>query len=576
MYKVRYFVLLFVLLSLLVPTGVMAQEPGSGGPIIEGNGGTSVGSLNYWRCSGQDCRNVVRFLYPGLLGTDPETQNLAPGKRGGVLATDWTISEDGTTYTFALRDDLMWSDGEPVTGWDYQFTYYTLKYGAEAIESSYGYVVSDISDVQVSEDGSTLTVVFDSATCQNLNNAGLAILPAHVFGWTPDMGQDFDYSVMVGHEMDTAPTVSAGVFVFDSMDSDRVVLTTNENYSDGPVIPEGYIYPSVPDQTVMAERFIAGELNVADGTQENKRAEIRENADLQSFNYSGRSWDYLALNLADPNDPVAGVELDEDGNPVFDENDLPVIVEQAPHPLFGDVRVRQAIQYAINLDEIIEKATLGEGTAMSSYELPTSWALDPDLAPRARDTEMALSLLAEAGWTPGDDGKLVNEAGDPFVFELLTNEGNTRRGQIGELVQQQLAEIGIEVDFVSIDFNQLLETMDAQTFDAIILGWGNSYPIDPDPTGLFTSDGDVIAGFNFVSYTNPEVDRLAKEALQVPGCAAADRAGLYQQIQNILHEDQPYIWLFARNGFYAANGIDGFAPYPNELYWNVETWTASQ
>jgi len=365
--------------------------------------------------------------------------------------------------------------------------------------------------------------------------------------------------------------------LFQSMDSERVVMVANESYS-APVIPEGYLYVTVPDQTVLAERFIAGELNVADNPQNTKRQDIRDADNLQYYEYSGRSFDYLALNLADPDNPTDGVVLDEEGQVVFDEEtDLPIIVEQTPHPIFGDVRVRRAIQLGINLEEIMSKAVLGEGSIMASYDLPTSWAIDPDLAPVPYDPEAAKALLAEAGWTDSDGDGLLDKDGKVFEFELLTNDGNTRRGQIGELVQQHLAEIGIQVDFVTIDFNQLLDIMDAQTFDALILGWRWGYPVDPDPTGLFTSDGDVVgSGFNFVSYTNPEVDRLAHEGLLVPGCAPEDRAPIYHQIQKILQDEQAYVWLFAQNGFYAANaGIDGWAPYPNEMYWNVDQWNIS-
>lgn len=573
---IRVVSLAAILLLLLVPAVAQEGETGSGGPIIQGNAGDSIGSLNNIRCTGTDCRAVTQWLYPSLVGVDPELGALAKGTWGGAMAYDWEVSEDSTVYTFQLRDDMFWNDGTPVTGWDYLFTY--LAYASGETESAYGYIVEDFVDVSVSEDGYTVTVTFSSANCQNLSNAALTVMPGHPFGWTADMGADFDFSVMIDHEYDTAPSVTGGIFDFASMDSERVILTANESYADGPVIPEGYVYVSIPDQTVMAERFIAGELNIADNPQNALRPEIRDNPSLQSVNYPGNSWDYMAFNLANPDNPQDGVELDADGNPVFDENDLPVIVEQESHPIFGDVRVRRAIQQALNLDEIMDKAVLGEGSIMASAIIPASWALHPDLAPTAYDPDAAVALLAEAGWTPGDDGILVNEDGDRFSFELLTNEGNTRRGQIGELIQDQLGAIGIEVDFVSIDFNQLLDVMDSQSFDAYILGWRQGFPDDPDLTGLFTSDADVVgSGFNTPSYTNPEIDRLMKEALEVPGCATEDRAAIYHEIQEILQRDQPYVWLFAQDGFYAANAaVEGFDPRPSNLWWNAEQWTISQ
>src|SRR5690606_24771821 len=106
-----------------------------------------------------------------------------------------------------------------------------------------------------------------------------------------------------------------------------------------------------------------------------------------------------------------------------------------------------------------------------------------------------------------------------------TNEGNTRREAIGTLVQDQLAQVGIQVDFQTIDFNTLLDVMDSQTFDTLILGWRNGYPDDPDATQLFTAGSDVVgAGSNFTSYNNPEFDALNAQAKTVPGCDPADRA----------------------------------------------------
>lgn len=573
----RVLMLLIILVVAVAPMAVMAQEPGSGGTIVEGSGGTSIGSLNAIRCSGTDCSRITGFLYTGLLGTDPETQNLAV--TDGSLASDYSVSEDGLTYTFDLKDNLVWSDGEPMDGFDYLFSYEAIMSGQTETQLQ-SYLDGRLTDVQVSEDGQQLTLTFASAACDNLTLATYpTLMPSHYYGWEP--GSDFDFSVMVEDEFNTAPPVTSGPFVFSDMASgERVVLEYNPNYYTT-VVPEGFLYVNVPDQTVLVERFLQGELNVIDEPQAAQREAIRNDEGVVTFEYAGRSWDYVGLNLANPDNPQNGVELDEEGNVVRDENGLPVIVEQEPHPLFGDVRVRQAMQLAINVEEIIEKATLGEGTQMAANELPTSWALNPDLAPVPYDPEAASALLAEAGFEMGDDGVLVAtedamyaEAGTRFSFELITNEGNTRRGQVGELVQDQLAQVGIEVEFTAIDFNQLLEIMDAQEFDAIILGWRNGYPVDPDQTGLFTSDADIVgSGFNFVSYTNPELDALMQDARTVEGCSFEDRAAIYHQIQEILQADQPYLWLYAQNGMYAAQeSVQGFGPYPNEMYWNVETW----
>jgi peptide/nickel transport system substrate-binding protein len=572
----RTIILLVIAAVLLTPFTVLAQEPaepGSGGPIIQGNAGTGVGPLNYLRCDASDCFDVDSFLVVGSVGVDPEAQNYAPGVWDGVLFTDWTVSDDGLTYTYNLRDDLVWSDGEPVDGWDYLFNYYAYKH-ADEFESPYSYAVADIDNVEYLPDQNQVKVTMATAACNSFSQMAINMVPSHVFGWEPDMGEDFDWSSLIEHPFETNPDVSGGIFVFDSMDSDRVVLTTNFNYVDGPVIPEGWLYVTVPDQTVLAERFMAGELNIIESVQESQRESVRADENLQYFEYPGNSWDFLGLNLANPDNPMNGVELDEEGNPVLDENGLAVPVEQDPHPIFGDVRVRRAIQMAIDLDEIMQKAVFGEGDVMASYDITTSWARDPNLEPIGRDVEGALALLEEAGWTDSNGDGILDKDGMDFEFELLTNQGNTRREQIGELVQDQLGEIGIVVNYSAIEWNTLLEIADAQTFDAMIMGWGNAFPVDPDPQWAFIPSSDIVgSGFNFVSYVNPEIERLALEALNVPGCDPAARAEIYGQIQRILQDDQAYVWLFTRRGFYGANATVGnWEPAPNLLFNNADEW----
>src|SRR5690606_33065919 len=110
--------------------------------------------------------------------------------------------------------------------------------------------------------------------------------------------------------------------------------------------------------------------------------------------------------------------------------------EQDPHPIFGDVRVRRAIAHAINMDDVIEAALFGFGVNMPTMYAPGSW-VDPEIPAREYNPELALELLAEAGWVDDDndpstplvatEDALYAEPGTPFTFTLVTNDGNTRR-----------------------------------------------------------------------------------------------------------------------------------------------------
>jgi len=560
-------VALLLIGALIVPT--MAQDkpaPGEGGIIIEGNFGGDPASFSPILGSDTASSRISLFLYPQMVGVDPATALFEKG-RPDALAKDWTISEDGLTYTFTLRDDWKWTDGTPITSADVLYTWKAAQAAAQGIvDSPLSYLVDSIADVQA-PDATTVVVTMKNADCTALNNIGaLYPVPSHVY--PSDLTQLNDSPESLN------PSVTGGVFKFGEFrPAEAVSLTANEDYGGAPnaVMPSGFIYKVVPDQTVLVEQFIAGETNVIDGPAVNRRSDLVKDPNLNMYSYPGNAWDYLALNQADPSNPQNGT--DAEGK----------IVDQGHHPLFGDQRVREAIAKAINVDEIIQGAVFGEGVRMTSMLIPASWAYNDALPPIGYDPEAAKALLDEAGFVDDDNnpdtprvakGAMYAPDGTPFTFVLYTNEGNTRRGAVGTIVQDQLSQVGIKVDFQAIDFNTLLDIMDGQTFDAIILGWRNGYPDDPDMTQLFTPTSDVVgSGSNFTSYYNQEMVDLNAQAKSLPGCDPAERKVLYDKIQEIMQHDLPYIPLFAINGMYGArNNVEGFAPEPSQLYWNVDTW----
>jgi peptide/nickel transport system substrate-binding protein len=582
----RIVILIAVAAMLMGAFAVYAQEPttGSGGPVVEGDLGGSVnfGSLMPLRSNDSATNRIFSLMFPTVIGASPITQNYAlAGDEGvtGALATSYDVSDDGLTYTFHLRNDAYWNDGEPITAWDVKFSFDAIASGV--IDAPlYGLLnyVADGNPVGVKEinvlDDYTYEAVFEQASCTALGNAaGFWVTPSHV--WNYDGSPDFDFSVLVDDPFDTNPSVAYGPFEFASFNpGEAVAVKATSNWADGTVVPSGFIYRDVPDATVLVEQFLAGELNFVDGPTQSRRADIRAAANINSYDFPGlSSWDYMGFNLADPTNPQPG--LDADGNPI----------DQGHHPIFGDVRVRRAIQMATDVQGIIDSAVFGEGTQMAANMAPSSWAKDPNLAPVPYDPEGAAALLDEAGWPVGPDGVRIcqgcmyAEEGTPFEFSLITNQGNTRRETIGVVIQDELYDLGITVDFQAIDFNTLIdETFGAQTFDAYILGWGGGFPSDPDQTQFWSPSNDdpSNSSSNATSYNNPKLNELMIQAATVPGCDPAARAEIYHQIEKILQDDQPYVWLYVQNNMYAANkDVVGFEPYNNVPLWNIHTWVIS-
>jgi peptide/nickel transport system substrate-binding protein len=549
---------------------VLAQDvaPGEGGIIIEGTFSGDPATFNPILASDTASTRITNLLFPALIGVDPATA-LFRENDPTALVTTWTASEDGLVYTFTLRDDMTWSDGTPITSADVLYNWNATTSGV--VDTPQVFLLDLIENVEA-PDPTTLVVTFKTADCTALNNAGVLVpVPSHVL--------PSDFAELNDAEFNINPTVSANVFSFGEFrPAEQVSLVANQDFvgaTNGEVIPAGFIYKQVPDQTVVIEQFLAGETNVIDNPAVNRRSDLlaaQDAGSVTAYSYPGNSWDYLSLNYADPANPQNA--YDEAGNPI----------DQGHHPLFGDINVRKAIAMAVDVDSIIQGAVFGHGQRMTSLIIPASWAYHSELPPIPYDVEAAKALLTEAGWVDDDNnpetplvaqGAMYAEDGTPFSFVLYTNEGNTRRGAIGTIVQDSLKQIGIAVDFQAIDFNTLLDIMDGQTFDAFILGWRNGYPDDPDLTQLMGSASDIVgSGSNNASYVNARVDELNAQARSLPGCDPAERAALYHEMQEILQDDVAYVPMFAIDGMYAAtSNVNGFSPYPSQLYWNVDTWS---
>ncbi len=559
----------FALAALVVfapATSTMTHAQGGGGIIIEGTVGTGPENFNPVLCLDQGCLDILRFLLPSFVGVD-KNSTFQKGA-AGALVTDWKISDDLKTYTFTLRKDMKWTDGVTVTSADYLYSWNALK--DPDVKSPFSFLTADITDVKA-PDPQTVVVTFASAQCNSLTTASsVPIAPAHALG---------DPKKLETAAYNTNPSVTSGVFKFGEFrPADQTSLVADQSYPDkiaGTVKPDGYIYKIVGDQAVEVQQFLNGDLNVIDSPAVSSRADIRKQADagtVKIYSYPGENWDYISFNLADPKNPQPA--LDKDGKPV----------DQGHHPVLGDKAVRQAIARIVDVDTIIKGAVFGEGTRLASSYLPRNWAFDKDLKPIALDVAAAKKLLDDAGWKDvGADGIRVAKGskfapdGTRLSFKLIAPQTSTRRVAIGNIAKDELKQVGIEVDFQPLEFNTFLKAQQDQTGDAFIGSWGGGDPNNADQTQFWDLAGDQPgAGTNFTSYNNPELLDLMEKANTLPGCDQTERAKLYKRIQAILQDDLPYLFLDVQNGFFAArSNVDGFAPNPGQLYWNVDAWNIS-
>lgn len=557
---------------------VAAQDeiaPGEGAPVISPNFGADIATLNPILAQDGTSQEIIDLIYPPFLGVDIETGFFGESIPR-QLVDSWEISEDGLTYTFHLRDDFVWSDGTPVTSADVLYVWNAIQ--DEGLEANGNLVqTKDVITNVEAPDPQTVVFTFNTPNCSALTAASKYIpVPAHVF----EELFGSDYALMNDSDYNLNPNVTSGIFSFQNFrPGEQVTIVANQDYPDGPVYPEGFIQKVVTDQTVQVEQFLAGELTRM-GVPSARQAELQELVDAgtyQGFNSLRANYRFVAFNLADPENPQNG--LDEDGNPI----------DQGHHPIFGDVRVRQALNYAIDFEALNQGAFNGFGIQGATHSRPDSWAHPQELEPYPFDQEQAIALLEDAGWTDEDgdgirecNGCLYAEEGAPLAFEFITNAGNTSQEAMGTILQDQWGEVGFDVNFQPIDFNVLVETFQAQTFDAVSIFWGFDFPADPDSefSGVFAPEADVLgAGFNATSYSNPRVNEIVEEARALPGCDQEARSELYQEAYRILHEESPWIWIggaqtlrVAQNNVANWNPLDTASPLE---FHNVQEWQIS-
>ncbi len=531
--------------------GTGAEQPAAattpGGIFIEGSS-DDPSILNPVLASGTNSSDVNSKLYPSLIGQDAFSGEFVPTE----LAESWEVSDDGLVWTFTLRDDVLWSDGEVVDGNDFKFTFDAIN--AEGVESPRKYFWDSISSIEV-PDPQTVVITYNKVQCDSLGQLGQPLLPSHKYA------EDFS-DIMTSPEND-APSVSAGPVIFNEWVRDeRVTTLGNPDYFKSATNIEGWIYKEVPDAGARLAQLQTGEVNMV-GLQPEQLTTVELDPNLSIYKYEDDGYDYIALNLANPANPLPG--LDESGNPV----------EQDPHPVLGDKAVRQAIAYGLDYDSIIDQVYLGQGYRMASNVLPAiEWAYNNDLTPYPYDPEMAMQLLEEAGWVDSDGDGVREKDGVVMNLNLITNAGNTTREDLGALVQDQLGNLGFNINFEAIEFGTLLEAMDAQTFDMIIIGW-TGLGADPNDDAFWRREYDVPgSGFNSGSFANDRVEELLTQGVTVPGCDPAERAPFYKEVQQIMYDEVPYVFVRGRiSNIGYTNNWQGIEPGPWSFYHNMEQWS---
>lgn len=563
-------------LLLIVP--LQAQDSGRGLVVIGNpNGSENITTFNPLRCFAQPCTQIGEMLFPKVFAVDNATGLFTPAtpENGGLVAS-WERSDDGTQWRLTLLDGISWSDGAPITAYDVFFSFAAIE--ARSFDSPYLGQTFEYIEGVVPLNARELIVLTKNQSCDTLYGMQIPVIPAHSYNAdfateTADFFTDdadflaqweawedlrISFRYLVNHPFETEPTIHYGDFHFDEWQrTDFVRLLAN----DGNLAVE---FRDVPSSSENLQLFYTGDMSIMDTVSISRLPDIAAMPDVNTYEYTGLRWDSIVFNLADPNRPKSYRDAKTDE-----------LNEQGIHPIFGDVRVRHAIQLAINVDEIIGSALDGHGVPLYADQVPLSWAYDASIAPIAYNFEEAERLLDEAGWylLPGNRRVCIRcstAQPDARLTFGLAVDGSSHQWAVARVIQRQLGRLGIAVD-VFQDFG-----VTEQYFDAILMTRRETYPATPDRFDWFNPENDKLFvelsnGENFGSYYNDDLVAIYAAARET--CDIEMRRELYGEAVRILHADAPYVWLYAYNEAVAIRGnVQHIDPRPLTPFWNLADW----
>ncbi len=488
--------LLGVVLWLLAgPAGLCAEpsdQPVSGDTIVEGSIGDARNLIPIL-ASDSASQDICGLVFDGLLKYTPELTLT------GVLAERWDIEDNGLVIVFHLRRDVRWHDGAPFTADDVEFTYQQLI--NPKVPTPYGGDFERVASLEVL-DPYTVKVRYKEPFSPGLASWGMWMMPKHLL----------EHADWQNTPLSRKP-IGTGAFRFGRWKTAELIeVTANPDYFEHRPHLDRYLYRIIPDQATMFLELSTQQLDLMSLTPLQYRRQTDTpffQEHYRRYKYPSFGYTYVGYNLKDPR--------------------------------FADRRVRQAFNYAINKQEIIDGVLMGLGRVSTGPFPPESWAYNKDVTPAPYSPEQARALLAEAGWTDTNGDGWLDRDGQPFAFTLLTNQGNDTRQKAAEIIQRRLKEIGVKVEVRVIEWSAFLsQFIDPHQFDAVLLSWGLGR--DPDLFDIFHSSKTKPGEFNFVSYKNEDVDHLIEEGRRE--FDQDKRAQIYRRIHALIYEDQPYTFLF--------------------------------
>ena len=495
------------------------------------------------------------------------------------LAKSWQVSEDHLTWTFILREGILWSDGTPLTVDDVEFSFHAVFHEQIATSIRDGFKhpqTGDLPQISVDHDRNAVIFTLSRIDSQFLTHLGaVSIIPKHLW---KDHLQEQDPTILQQMTSNSPPEllVGSGPFVLkEYIPAEKIVYQRNPRYwkkdSRGQRLPyiDEVVILLVKDLNLQWQKFEAGELDIfmdlpADHFREATAMEKAGTADLVRLGVSLNT-NWVCFNMHPGKNP-------ETGEPFVDEE---------KSYWFNQLDFRKAVNHAIDRDGIKRTAFQGRATAIWSSVTPgnRSW-FHRGVTTYPYSVETAQRYLDELGWKDTDgDGVREDDQGRPIRFTLNTNVENNLRQQIGNMIAQDLKKVGIDVNFKPQIFNDLVTSLrDSHKWDMILLGWGSGVPPDPaNGKNITLSSGRLHAWHpqqaQPATKWEARIDQLM--AMMDEELDDSVRKDYFDEVQELMGQNIPMLYLIAANSYCTIkkNRLGNLWPslLRPQLTWNLET-----
>ncbi len=456
---------------------------------------------------------IADWIFNGLVKFDKD------GNIIGDLAKKFYF-ENNTTLVFELRKGIKWHDGEIFDAEDILYTFNLLK--SPKLLTPYKDNFKYIKSVEIIN-LYKIKVVYKEAYFKALSIWMMGILPEHL--WKNENNP-------MTSKLNKMPIGTGSYMLKKAFKvNEKIILEANPDYLPHKPNIDTIKYNYIGDTstefiTLKAKKLDIGSLNPL---QINRQL----NDDFKSYyniiEQPSQSYTYMGFNLRKEK--------------------------------FKNKKIREALNYAIDKQELIDLLFFSHGKICNGPFMPNSPVYPNNYKPKGYNPEKAKEILRELGFTKDN----------PFKFELITNTGNDIRINASQIIQYQLAKVGIKMSIRTMEWQSFLNTVVMpHQFEAVLMGW--SLSLIPDAHSIWHSEGDKQGGFNFIGYRNKIVDNLIIKSQKI--IDSIKFAKEYQKIFKLIANDTPYIFLYIPNSITVVNKkIKGINPSVIGIMHNQIDWT---